>query len=303
MAKRSAMLVLDSQKLELSIPFRDLYDFASATLKKIRFNAAKNFIQNEKKKGTDVKVVALDGRTEDFFKKENIGYIKGSDIAEGLYDIKNGEISFKFLRNIIKTIEEIDSQATYRGILLPDLDEKNLWRSFIYPTLKSVDVFSGLIKKYRPQEAIILNRAHFYQKLFMLTAQSKGLVVDDMSGTFSHLPWKAKEYAIKNLGFLNYPSYFRGLKAKSQAAGKKTKKKIIVAHDYISPKKVIPWAKKLAKKYEVVYVGTKENGNEFEKAGIKYRKLQDYATETVLSSIRVQKTIFRKDYKHIFASF
>ncbi len=297
-----AMLVLDSQKLEFSIPFKGVYDFASATLKKFRFGAVKSIIEEKQRNGIEVKAVALDGKTENFFRQNKIPFIPRRDVTEDLYDIKYGEITFDFLRNLIKILEQIDPQSTYRGILLPYLDEKNLWRSFVFPAIKSVDTFIELIKKYKPNQAIILNNAHFFQKLFMLTAQSNRIIVEDRSGSFSHLPWKAKRFAIENLGFLNYPSYFRKLKPRHIYAHKKTKKKILIAHDCISPAKVIPWAKKLTKKYDVVYIGVHENGEKFEKAGIRYRRLQDYATESALASIHALTSIFRKEFRKIFGN-
>ena len=302
MAQKSAMLVLDSQKLEFNIPLKEVYDFASATLKKFRFSSAKKIIAEAQAKNLDIKAVALDGRTEEFFRKNGISCITRRDVTEDLYDIKYGDISFRFLRDIIKKIEETDPQSTYRGILLPYLDEKNLWRSFVYPAVRAVDAFNELISKYKPSKAIILNRAHLYQKLFMLTAQDRGMIIVDRTGKLSHLPWAAKKYAIKNFGFLNYPSYFRKLKAKHHHVPAKRKKKILIAHDLISPAKIIPWAKKLTKKYDVVYVGIKEKGEEFERAGIKYRRLQDYATETALAGIKIQSLIFRKDFHKIFGN-
>ena len=301
MAKRE-MLILDSQKLELNIPFREIYDFASATLKKIRYGAAKKIILEEQKKGREVVAVALDSRTAEFFEKNSIPCVKRAEVVENLYDLKYGEISFEFLRSIIKKIGEADPQATYRGILLPDLDEKNLWRTFALPAVKAVDTFSELIRKYRPREAIILNRAHFWQKLFMLTAKNSSVVVSDRTGALSALPWKAKEHAIKNFGFVNSPRYLRNLKPRYPHANEKTRKKIIIAHDTISAAKILPWAKKLSKKYEVIYVGVKESGEEFEKAGIKYRKLQDYATETAIASAHIMQRIFRKDFEKVFGN-
>ena len=302
MKKRSAMLVLDSQKLEFSIPFKKVYDFASLTLKKFRFQAVKNLILEKQKKGIDVNAVALDRRTETFFNQNKIPHISRRDVTADVYNIKYGEITFNFLRNLIKVLKQVDPQSTYRGILLPYLDEKNLWRAFVLPAIRSLDAFIELIKTYRPNQAIILNSAHFSQKLFMLAAESNGVVIEDRSGKFSHIPWKIKRFAIENLGFLNFPPYFRKLKARHISAPTKTKKKILIAHDLISPTKVIPWAKKLVKKYEVVYVGVHESGEIFERAGIKYKRLQDYATEGALASIYAQKAIFRKDFEKVFGN-
>ncbi len=294
------MLVLDSQKLDMNIPLKEVYDFVSEVLKKGRFKEATKTISGLKSRGVDVIPVALDTKTDEFFEREGISHITRKDVTETLLDLQYGEISYKFVRNLAKIISEIDPPTTHRGIELPPLDEKTLWRFFVFPSLKSVDTFRELIKKYKPQEAIVLNNAHFYQKLFMLSAQGSGIVVADKSGTASDLPWKAKVFAIKNFGTLNFPHYLKNLKPKHIHAEPKRKKKILIAHDYISPSKVIPWAKKLAKKYEVVYVGIKEQGEEFEKAGIKYRRIQDYATESVIESIRIMRRIFHKDFGSVF---
>ncbi len=298
MAKKSrALLVLDSQKLELNIPFKGVYDFASAKLKEQRFSRAEKIARKLK-----ADVIALDSRTELYFRQRGIETLSAKEITENLYDLNSGEISFAFLQNLINTIECVDRTSTYNGISLPYLDVKNLWRTFVFPAITAFDTFSKILKSRKPSKAIILNHAHFYQKIFKAAAGHCGVKIKDETGSFASLPWLAKRTAMKSIGFIITPSYFKSMKAKRTAVLKGTKKKILIAHDTISPEKIIPWARKLTQDYEVVYVGVKEDKEKFKEAGITYRKLQDYATSQVIRNLKRSERNFKSAYKYIASS-
>lgn len=301
MAKK-ALLTLDMQSLDLNIPFKGIYNAVSNLSKSFRFSKAVRAVRELESKGIEAKVIALDSRTEDFLKEKGISTIAEKAAIENLYDTKYGEISYKFLQDLTKTLSVVDPASSYKGVMLPDLDAKNLWRSFIFPSITALDTFLKVIKKERPQEAIVLNREHAFQKVFKVAAESSGIKVIDRTNAIAALPWFAKQAAMKNFGSLMAPAYLRNLKERKIASKPVGKKKIIIAHDTIGPGKVLPWAKKLAKKYEVVYVGVRESGEEFEKAGIKYRKLQDYATSDVIRELKQAKISFRRAYREVIGN-
>lgn len=300
--KKLALLVLDSQKLELNIPLKGVYDFFSSASMKSRFSKAVEIAKELEAKGWDVKIIALDSRTEDFLKANGIKTIDAKEVTENLYDLKYGEASLKFLRDLINKISEIDDYSTYRGILLPELDEKNLWRTFVYPAVKSFDLFEKIIKKYRPAKAVILNNGHFYQKIFRLAAGNCGVKIEDKTKWFAQISGNLKKFAIKNMRFAIEPQYLRNLRQAKKFYKKESpgaRQKILIAHDTISPAKIIPWAKKLAKKYDVVYAGVREKGAEFEKEGIKYKKLQDYTTAKIIVGLKDARKNFEDSYEDI----
>jgi len=297
MVKKTALLTLDTQSLDLNIPFKGIYNTVSKTMKALRFSKAVGIAENLKQQGTEAKIIALDSRAEDFLNQRGISTIAAKDAIENLYDLKYGEVTFGFLRNLIGSLEANDEKSTYKGVSLPDIDIKNLWRSFVFPAVTALDSYVKIIEKERPQKAIVLNNEHYFQKIFKIAAENSGIAVADKTNALAKLPWFAKRFAIKNFGGIMAPKYLRQINGcDCVKSTKKLKKRILIAHDTISPGKILPWAKKIAKDYDIVYVGVRESGDEFKKAGIKYRKLQDYFTAGIINNLRQARKEFECDY-------
>ena len=300
---KKVLLTLDMQSLDLNIPFKSVYNAVSLAMKSMRFAKAVIAVQTLESKGIDAKIIVLDSSTEDILHKAKIKTISAKEVTENLYDLKNGEITYEFLQNFVKTLGAIDPVSSYKGIPLPDLDAKNLWRSFVLPSIVAMDSYTRIIQKERPHEAIILNNAHAFQKIFKAAAESSGIVVEDRTSRLAALPWLAKRIAMENLGKIMTPSYLRKLRNGGRIELKKSgKRKIIIAHDTIGASKVLPWAKKLVKKYDVVYVGSGKNSEDFERTGMKYRRLQDYSNSGIIQELKHARNEFEHTYHGVIGN-
>ncbi len=302
MAKK-VLLTLDNQSLDLNIPFKSIYNAISLGMRAMRFSRAVTTAQVLESKGTEAKVIVLDSWTEEFLKKAKVKTIPAKEVTENLYDLKNGEITYAFLQNFVKTLGTVDPASSYKGISLPDLDAKNLWRSFVFPSIVAINSYTKIIKKEKPHEAIVLNNAHAFQKIFKIAAESSGIVVEDRTNALATLPWLGKRIAMKNLAKVLVPGYLRRLRRGERINIRKgSKKKIIIAHDIIGPAKILPWAKKLAREYEVVYVGAGKGKEEFEKNGIAYRNLGEYSNSDIIEELKLSRNEFEQAYHRIIGN-
>ena len=75
MVKKTALLTLDTQSLDLNIPFKGIYNTVSKTMKALRFSKAVGIAENLKQQGTEAKIIALDSRAEDFLNQRGISTI------------------------------------------------------------------------------------------------------------------------------------------------------------------------------------------------------------------------------------
>lgn len=292
---KKVLVILDSQKWEFSSQLKHVYDKAKSIFNKVNYIFSVIPALKKLSKESELVTVALDSETALILGKNSIPYVLRSDFTSQLYDIKTSERAYDFVRKLSEKVEKFDTSFLYKGVNLIDLEEKNLWRNFVFPAIRAIDTFEEMVKKYKPQQVVVFDKSSINQMALAEVAKKHGIKV------VYKAPYALDSYAKKTLlkyfGWNAVPRGIRNLVGVSIKTKESGRGKILISHDSISPSKIIPWAKKLAQKYEVVYVGTRESGKVFEENGIRYMRLRDYAEQNTLKEIATQEKIFENSYE------
>ncbi|MFH1450510.1 MAG: hypothetical protein ABIF92_00835 [archaeon] len=293
------LLFLDTQKREFSARIKPVYDFLVKIQQKSNFKIR---ILPKIKNNPSIRAVALDTKTEELLSKNNINFISKKDLTENMFELDSSKRSFEFVRALPEMLKEIEPNTVYSGMSLVDLNEKDFALHFLNPAIKTIDYCERILEKERPDAVLILNNKNFYQGLLKEVARKKHIKIIDKTGILQKAVYAIKKIGITALSRTSIPKDIRTLEGRGEAesAEKELKRRILISHDTILPKKVLPWATKIDKKENsVLYVGMTQDPFAFEWAKIPYKKLTKYSKPEIRALVKKKARELKKAHKQL----